>query len=375
MKILHVVPSIAKEEGGPSKAVIEMCKEQNKQGIKSDILTTHKNNKRKVKNQKVYSFKSYLGYKYSPKLKKWLKNNISGYDLLHIHTVFCYTTYLAAKQARRTNTPYIIRTIGQLYPWCLNQKKLKKKIYLELIERKNLENASLLHFTTEDEKENMGINIENDSYILPLGIKKTEKIRKEKFNELFPKLKDKKIILFLSRIHPKKGLDLSISSLERILKNKKEWVLVIAGDGPKRYVKKIKNLVEKLDLVEKVKFTGFVGGDKKQALLQNSEIFILPSHSENFGISVIEAMQSGTTVATSNNVGVYKDIKKENAGEVFSLDEKEIRESIRKLINNSKIRKKQGKKGKKIVKEKYSWNKITKKQINIYKNIIKNDNL
>lgn len=374
MKVLHVIPSIHPRYGGPSKAVLEMCKYQNKFGIKSEIATTHFKNEKlsQPKNVKVYSFQSKLGeYKYSPKLKEWLKKNIQKYDIIHIHSVFCYPTHLASRLAKKYKIPYIIRTIGQLYPWCLkNESKLKKLFYFKIMEKNNLEKADALHFTTEDEKKNLGLWVNyKSSFILPLGIEKSKKLNKREFKKSFPEISNKKIILFLSRVDPKKGLEKLIPSISNLLKKQKDLVLVIAGNGRKDYINKLKDLIRRYDLQKKIIFVGSVKGKNKNLLLQNSNLFILPSKSENFGISVIEAMQAGLPVAISDKVGIKEEIKKSDAGLIFPLKKARISDSIRKLINNEELRKRLSKNAKKLIKEKYDWNKITKEQIEIYKKI------
>lgn len=374
MKILHIIPSIHPRYGGPSKAIIEMTKHLKKQGIDCEIATTHFYNEKPLKSKyvKTHSFKSYLGeYKASPKLFYWLSKNIKKYDLIHIHSVFCFPTFIAARIAIKNKKPYIVRTIGQLYKWTLeNRNKTIKKTYLKLLERKTLEKANRIHFTTEDEKNNIELKLNNKkSYILPLGTEPDKQITKKKFNELFPELKNKEIILFLSRIHPKKGLDILIPPLKEFLNNKR--ILVIAGGGKKEYIKKLKEIIKRNNLEKNIIFLGPVKGEKKSAIFQHSEFFILPSHTENFGISVIEAMNAKTPVLISENVGIANDIKKENAGIVFQLNEKSIEKPIKVAINEKKKIEKIKRNALKMIKEKYTWNKIAKEQIKIYRNIIK----
>lgn len=377
MRILHVIPSIAKRYGGPSKAVLEMCRYQNLLGIKSEILTTHFPNEKiiNLKNLTIYSFKSYLGrYNYSPNLRRWLKNNIKKYDIIHIHSVFCYTTFIACKLARKNNIPYIIRTIGQLIPWCLNYKKLKKKIYLKLFEKRNLIKADAIHFTTNYEKDNTSNLFYKNSFILPLGTTSIPNVSNKQFLNMFPQFKNKKIILFLSRIHPVKGLDILLASVKELLSCNKDLILVIAGTGKKQYLNKLK---KKASLIsnKQIFFIGFVDGMAKNALFSNSNMFILPSYSENFGIVVIEALSAGLPVAISDKVGIADDVRKANAGIVFHLNKEEIRESIEILMKNKKLSRLFVKNGKRLVNLTYNWEKISQIQLEIYKKIINKNEL
>lgn len=370
MKTLHVIPSIHPRYGGPSKAIIEMCEALSKVGVECDIATTHFSGETKIlaRETRVYSFKASSGeYKFSLGLYLWLKKNIKNYDLVHIHSVFCFPTFIAARIASQNKVPYILRTIGQLYPWVLaNRSSFFKKIYLGLIEKKTIDMARFLHFTTEDEKNSIGVKINNKkNFVLPLGVNIPKKIHKTKFEEFFPELKNKKILLFLSRIHPKKGLELLLNSFDK----KTDLTLVVAGSGNEEYVSKIKRIAQKLNIKNQVKFTGHISGKRKLALLQNSVAFILPSYTENFGISVVEAMASGVPILISKNVGLSDDIEKNEAGITFNLDINSIRKSIEKIKNNGKILKMK-KNGLKLVQEKYNWKKIAREQVKIYERII-----
>lgn len=374
MKVLHVIPSLHPRYGGPGKAVLEMSEALNRAGIQSEIATTHfKNEKFDNKIQsKIYSFRSFFGeYKYSPGLKKWLKQNISMYDIIDIHSIFCYSTKLAASISKRYNKPYIIRTIGQLYPWTLNNKSLKKQIYLSLFEMHSLKNAAAIQFTSKNEKDNIAISLNNKKFILELGVNSYRKISKKKFYDLFPEFKSKKIILFLSRIHNKKKPELLIEAANELLKTNDNLILVIAGSGKKNYIESLKKLIIKKDLKEKVIFTDYLDGIKKNSLLQHALVFVLPSCTENFGIAVIEAMEAGIPVLISENVGISEEIKKRKAGLIFKLDSNEITDCIKSIISNRKLRRTLIKNAKAMVKKNYNWTKIIRKQIKIYREILK----
>jgi len=374
MKILHVIPYIHKKYGGPSSAIIDICKEQKRQGIIPEVATTFfKGEKIYLKGIKVHSFQTNSKrYAISFKLRKWLINNIKNYDLIHIHSIFCYSTLIASKLARKNKIPYIIRTTGQLYIYALKNKSyIIKKICIALYEKKNLKHASAIHFTANDERKNIAINLNNKkSYVLPLGVENNKNIPKRLFNQYFKELKNKNILLFLSRIHPKKGLDVLIPSLREILIKNKAWVFVIAGSGEDKYTRKLKELVKKHKLIKKVFFTGFISGDKKSALLQYSDIFILPSHSENFGIAIIEAMQAGLPVLISDKVAISENLKINNASLIFSLNKKSIENKLNHAIKNIKLRNNLSLNGQKLVKKEYNWQVITKRQITIYKKMI-----
>jgi len=404
MRVLHVIPSLDKKYGGPSYAVRAMVRFQNEAGIRADIATTYKkrveSRKSKVERKseetalnntdgeqivkdgqslasgRIFSFLSCLGeYKFSMALCIWLNQNIQAYDLVHIHSMFCFSSVAAATIARKASIPYILRPLGQLYPWALaNRSSIKKRIYLTLFEAKTVQCSSALHFTSQHEKDNYGLcGVMPKSYLLPLGVQPGVKLSSEAIRSLWPEFASKKIILSLSRLHPKKGLHLLIPWLSSFLneKNHEDWALVIAGSGCLDYLKKLNALVSNYRLSGKVIFLGDVSGARKEALLQLCDLFILPSQSENFGIAVAEALSAGSPVLISDQVGLASDVVHSQSGLVFSLNGESFSKQFGQLIKNPDFRAKCAANAKNFAQKQYGWDDITQKQITLYEQIIK----
>jgi len=188
IKVLHVIPSVAPCRGGPSKAVIEMVAALRASGVDAEIATTNDNGpslldvelnkKLDYKNVPVRFFNRYSPsinaireFAYSGDFKHWLKDNITDYDLVHVHAVFSYCCSYTMALARKTNTPYIVRPIGQLQTWSLEQAAIKKSLYLKIIERKNIESASAVQFTANCEKLEAQERFAVNGQVIPLGIK------------------------------------------------------------------------------------------------------------------------------------------------------------------------------------------------------------
>ena len=260
-------------------------------------------------------------------------------------------------------------------PWALEQSKFKKKIYTSLIERRNLNSAAAIHCTTEEEAQNVrDFGIKNPTFTVPLGVEISPSIvnAKTKLRNLYKISSETPILLFLSRINYKKRPDLIIQALAEIAKENKNFYLIIAGSGELEYVNKIKNLVKHYNLEDYVSFAGFVTGEDKDLLLQGSDIFLLPSFSENFGIVVAEAMIAGLPVITTPGVQIAPEIAKAEAGIIVKGETIELQNAISLLLSNPKLRNKLGNNGKKFASICYSWNTIGQQLIKIYEEIIKN---
>ncbi len=387
MKVLHVVPSISPLRGGPSQAVLGMVKALTKQGIDAEIATTNDDGNHLLNvplgDRIIYQdvpiwflprfalpLKEFI---FSAALTKWLWQNISNYDLVHIHYLFSYASTCAGIFARLNKIPYVVRTIGQLTPWALAQSRLKKQIYTSLIERHNLNSAAAIHCTASGEAKdvrNFGIN--TPTITLPLGVDPPE-ILPEAKTEIRSKYNinvHKPIILFLSRLHYKKRPDLLIESLGELAKLGQEFQLIMAGSGEDDYVNYLKNLVKDRGLAECTSWTGFVTGRDKDLLLQGSDIFVLPSFSENFGIVVAEAAIASLPIIITPGVQIAPDIAAAKAGLVVEGKKAELVQALSQLIASPELRSQMGTNARILASQKYSWSAIATQLIQYYDDII-----
>jgi len=312
-------------------------------------------------------------YKFSLSLLQWLNANARQFDLAHIHALFSPVTTLAATIARGHNLPYIIRPCGMLDPADLQKKKRLKQIYAALLERPNLAGAAAIHFTSKQEakiSERFGLGDTGkmpvpQDLVIPLGVTAG----------LFPKRLRKSqvpIVLFMSRIEPKKGLDLLIPALESILASGIEFQFILAGSNPQDadYETGIKVKIQNSSLGKYTTITGFVSGDRKNELLTNADLFVLPSYYENFGIAVAEAMAAGVPVAISDRVHISEDIRQAEAGWVGPLEVGAIASMIESALLDPQERQRRGLNAQAYAKKYYNWEAIAQQTIDAYQHIL-----
>ena len=392
MKVLHVIPSVAAVRGGPSQAVIEMVRGLRSQDVDAEIVTTNDNGKdlldvplyeltdrlEEYANVPIRFFPRFSPninavreFAFSGALTTWLWQHITEYDLVHVHAIFSYASTIAMAIARIKNVPYITRPLGQLCEWSLQQSKLRKQIYLNVIERSNLLCSKSLHFTAEQEKtefNQLGLNIPN--FILPHGVYIPTPISdaKTQVREILHILDQRPIVLFMSRIHPKKGLEYLISALSKL--KEYNFVLVIAGSGDPDYVNQIKDLLKTHDICDRTHMIGFVKGETKNLYLQGADIFALTSHSENFGIAAIEALAAGTPVLITDGVAIAPMVKEQAIGYVTQLEVEAIASIIQEFFDHPDIAKQKGDRATLYIAEHYSWAKITCRLMTVYKNLL-----
>lgn len=390
MRVLHVIPSISPLRGGPSQAVIEMVRALREIGIDACVVATQDNGKYRNPGLPTNTWFTYMDiplllhqcidsefrvireFQISTSLVSWLYTNVRDYDIVHFHAIFSFTTTFGMLVARYRRIPYIIRTIGQLNSWSLKQGLFKKKLMLELVERGNLESATAIHVTSQYELDDLRLlGLSNRSIRLGVGVNIPQKVN---MVDISPRDENKKVrFLFLSRIHPKKQLELLFESLEELKygDHEDEWELVIAGSGDSDYVQQLKNVSVQRGIQENLVWMGHVTGKEKERVLLTTDWFVLLSSSENFGISAVEAMAASLPIIITHNVGISQEVLKYDAGFVCKEDPKEIAQ-ILKLVLNSSIHRQMGLSALRLVQDNYSWNYIASRLSDIYKRLSHN---
>ena len=376
MKILHVIPSFWSGSGGPSRALVKICRAHCSTCPEHtiDISSTTYGQTEKwseyVKNYlppgvNVRLFKQSGRHttNFSIQLYRWLKSNLTKYDVIHIHSVFHPISSTAMFTANRLNVPYIVRPLGTLSPYTFNHRnKIIKKTYFEIIDKKLLNNSSGIHYTSEQEfRKAQRLGLSARKYVIPLPYE-SMKIGREKPHGNIQ-------LLYLSRLHPKKGVELLLQSLKNIVNGNPDIKLMLAGSGDRSYEKKLIEIVNKLDLGHNVVMTGFVDGQEKERLIQTSDIFILPSYEENFGIAIAEAMDAGLPVIITKGVDIWDTVEEYNAGLIAEQSVESITSAIRNLVKNRDLRETMGKNGQRLVKEEFDPLIIGKKLVEMYYSI------
>lgn len=388
VKILHVIPSVASIRGGPSQAILQMVKALNEQGITAEIATTNDNGSELldvplnhlIQYQELPTrFFSRFSppnhalreFAFSATLTQWLWKNIQNYDLVHVHAIFSYPSTVAMAIARLKKVPYIVRPLGQLCQWSLDQSKAKKQLYLQLIEHANLNHAQAIHYTSEAERqEAVKLRLLTQSVVIPHGLSFAPQIEDARVH-LRQKLhlpNDEPIILFLSRLHSKKGIEVLIDALA--LLHHQRFTFVIAGNGESEYEAAIRQYINCAGIHERTHMVGFVQGDDKDRLLQGVDLFALTSYSENFGVAVLEALAAGIPAIVTPGVALSVLVAKHQLGIVPSLDKESIADALLECLSNPQKTRVMGDRARQFILENYTWDKIASQLIETYDAII-----
>ena len=399
LRILQIIPSISLVYGGPSQMVKGLSAALASQAVEVTVLTTDSNGDAgqppldvplnqpvEQDGYQVWYFRCspFRRYKFSLGLLRWLWEHAGEFDLAHIHALFSPVSTAAAAIARHKQLPYILRPLGTLDPADLRKKRQLKQLYAALLERANLAGAAGIHFTsTQEAKISERFGTQTHDLVIPLGVQPPQPslARGEigegmhsqgEVRQLLGIPVDQPLVLFMSRIDPKKGLNLLIPALERLLAERLNFYFVLAGANPQdpEYENQIKEQLKASSLSSQTRITGFVTGELKAALLQEADLFVLPSYYENFGIAVAEAMVSGIPVVISDQVHIWEAVKNAEAGWVCPCEVEALTQCLRETLRDASERQRRGVNGQNYALRNYSWDAIAQQMIQAYRQIL-----
>ncbi len=297
---------------------------------------------------------------------------------MHISGMWLHPTYAASRIARGNDIPYLIRPVGSLSPWMLRSNRLKwlkKKAYFNLVAKSMLHGAACLHATSAQEAEHFRqAGYRGPITVIPNGVDISEFASgdRSEAEAYWPDLKERPVVLFMSRLSREKGLDQLIPAWADLVKSAayKDAMLVIAGPDDRGYRNVVEGLIDKYNVGSQICMTGMVQGRRKLALLRRADIFILPSYSENFGIVVVEALACSTPVITTTGTP-WEQLQEVEAGRWVLPRAPELAQALRELLDMSHLqRAAMGQRGRNLVESNYSWDKIVDKLLMVYNCIL-----
>lgn len=325
LRVLHVVPSLDPREGGVAEAVVQLVNHMRPHGCIGEVASL--DGPEATISERIQGVVHRLGpgrgyYRLSWRAMRWLRAHAGEYHAIIVHGIWQFHSLAARLGAGRSRTPLFVFPHGMLDPWFEQTyplKHLKKRIYWTLAERWVFRFARAVLFTCRTELElarkpfldrSMPLEVTGFGIAAPPD----DMTGGAAFFEAYPALRDKRILLFLSRIHEKKGCDLLIDAFAQVASQYPNVRLVIAGPGEAATISALKRDIHERGIESQVVWTGMLSGPLKWAALRAAEVFVLPSHQENFGIAVVEAMASATPVIITDRVNIWYEIAQRRAG-------------------------------------------------------------
>lgn len=374
MRILHIISTLAPASGGPTEVLRSLATIQAESDHQVTVCTTDRGNpisERLPVNhfQEFYSSKvslkvfpvTYGPLLFSLELAKWLNRNIQEFQIVHVHGLYRFPCTFGAYQARKRGVPYIIRPHGALDPYLYDKSPhsvLLKRIYERLFDFRNLNAAGAIHYTAEEERNRTSyLALKAPSFVAPNGLdwQRYEKLPPRGALRARFGIGDAPMVLFLGRLHFKKGLDILIPAFDILRRDVPDAQLLIAGPENDDYGVKVRGWVRDRGMENAVQFVGpLYGGDAVQAYV-DADVFALPSYTENFGMTVAEAMACALPVVISDQVNIYAEVAEFGAGLVTRCNAEELAGALDALLRDRSRRLTMGRSGRRLVQERYTW--------------------
>lgn len=379
MKLLHIIPGFEIRGGGGNRACAELC--ESLAAFGHDVIVAHVGEKE----EKCFSpenvtvkafppFNKFKGYAYSPALREYLKSQIPEVDIVHIHATWQYPSVPAARYCKIKDIPYVVQPHGNLHPWKFNHKALKKKVYWYLVEEHILKNAAFIHVESEADQADVKRYLPTaETFISPCGAYSKlfeNRTSPEYIKTKWPVFRDKKCLLYLARVDINKGIEHLLNAYAKITKSNADYNLLIVGPDYAGTTEKMKNLAKELGIESQIVWAGMVSEQERIWIMQDCDIYALPSLSENFGISVLEAMFCSKPVLTTTGTP-WHELELNNAGVVVNPDVDSIYEGLNRLLN-CRVRQldEMGLNAYRLAKSKYEWSSIAKLLLDKYKEVL-----
>jgi glycosyltransferase involved in cell wall biosynthesis len=340
-----VIPAVAPRYGGPSVATFGMCHALDACDVETVVATTDADGDDRL-HVETGSLQKHRGvstiffprvfsesFKWSGPLASWLQANVSAFDLVHVHAVFSHSSIAAGRACHRAGVPYIVRPLGTLDPWSIGHHRLRKQVLMKLGTGDLLRRASILHYTSDAERAlaEQALPWLPRGVVVPLGVDDECFVPASTFpSEAAP------YVLALSRLHPKKGLELLVEAFHALADEPAmgPWSLVIAGDGDRSYASRLERLAASGAARERISFRGWVAGADRLRLVTSAQLFALPSQQENFGLAVAEAMAGGVPVMISPEVNLAADVEAHGAGWVVARNRDAWLDTLRTVLGD-----------------------------------------
>jgi glycosyltransferase involved in cell wall biosynthesis len=375
-RVLHVIPGFypAVRYGGPIESVLRTCQALRAAGVDLEVFTTDADGPGAldvatdrfvdVEGVPVRYFRRWpqTGFAFSAPLAGELVRRVRGYDLVHVSAAFSFPSTLACIVARRERVPYVVSPRGSCRPFALRQKRWKKAPYWIAIERRNLELATALHATSEPEAAELRALLPRQTvWTIPNGVDAPA------YSEVTGVRATSRVV-FLGRIHPVKALDRLIDAMSLVTAEVHDVELVVAGHDDDGEWGRLTRRIASLDPKPSVRYLGAVEGRQKHELLAQATLLVLPSHTENFGQVVVEALAHGTPVVASRHTP-WQRLEEVGAGAWVHNDPSSLAGAILRILRDPAGRREMGQAALRLSAE-FSWSKVAASLLEGYVSVV-----
>jgi glycosyltransferase involved in cell wall biosynthesis len=381
LEILHISPYVGRKSGGVGSVVLGFAAEQQELGQHPTIWCLTPSEEVKtvaqyagLSEKTVVSFPqtgpAFLGYSQAME-RVAVGSKGASFDILHQHGIWHALSRVSIRWRSTFNRPTIVAPHGMLETLALKRSALKKRVALALYETSNLKRATCLHATAFKEVESFRrFGLKAPIAIIPNGVSKgwlSSTGDADRFRTQFGVPGDRRLMLYLSQIHPIKGLPLLINVLNQLRTKLHHWILVIGGTNERKYQSVVQEICFRLDLTNKVRFVGPLFGQDKRDAFEAASLFVLPTHSENFGIVIAEALGAGVPVLTTRGAP-WEELVSHRCGWWTEISVRGIGEALEEVLQMAPNElKEMGRNGQTLIAARYAWPRIGEMSLDLYR--------
>ncbi len=393
LRVLQVASNLAPRAGGPPRAVLGLARGLVALGHHVTVYTTDLDGAQPllrlrphvvdqptgrptcVDGVEVWHFKTAFPSRWavSPALGRALRAAVGGFDVVHIHSLYLFSTLAAVRAAHAASVPYIQCPHGALDPYLrLRRGRLRKGVYERLIERWNLDHAAAIHYVAEEEMRLVApLGFRAPAVVVPVGVET------EEFDARPPRgtfrsrygLGDRTLVLFLGRLAVKKGLDLLAEAFIDVAGRFPDAHLVMVGPDEQGQAGRMRARLRDAGVDERVTFTGILTGTDRLAALGDADLWVLPSYTEACSVALLEAMACRLPVVISDRVNTWREVAAAGAGLAVPCEARPVAEAIGRLLSDPALRGEMGDRGRALVECCFTWRQAAERMAEVYRDV------
>ena len=382
MKVLHVIPSLSSLRGGPTFVVKTLASHQARAGVEVHVAATDDDGcaRQSVPLGKPLSSDGvtywYFGrstrtYTSSVGLTSWLLRHTAEFDLVHIHSVFSFPATVSAAVARLQSVPYVVRPLGVLNRWGLGSGRAwAKRFSIRWIESGILRRAAAVQFSSAKERaETAEVCALGKTAVIANPVELDATVQRGLFRAAHPSIGGRRIVLFLARLDPVKGIELLLDAFRIVRAANPQVVLAIAGSGAPGYRLALGARAVQLGIAADVIWTGFLDRTAKTQALADADVFVVPSQSESFGLAAVEALAAGVPTVMTDGVGIADEVASNGAGLVVPADSRALADAIERVLSEPELAARLSHRGVSLVRSRYQSDAVAAQVMQLYTEI------
>jgi len=398
MRILQVVATLASRQGGPSVACPELSRELVRQGHRVSIYASDVDGLGHLAvpletpviddGVEISYFRGWsepFGYMLSARMWCALRDTVAEFDAVHIYSVYGFSSSAAAYWCRKRDVPHMVHPHGSLDPFLRRRHRPRKWLHAKLLAERDYRNATAVLFNSAEEmrlaSDWTGLKTSNvegapKRFVVPVGLDSRWFLERnaaagERLRSKFPQLNGRRLVVYFGRINFKKGLDILARAFALLARDREDVHLVLAGPDTEGYGRKVRGWLAEGGAAEKATFTGLLQGEDRFVALQQADVFALPSYTENFGQVVAEAMASSVPVVISDQVNIWPEVAKANAGFVVPCDVNATAQALRKVLEDPARSRAMGNNGRRWAAEHLPWSVVAAQMAHAYEDMVR----